>query len=43
MSWDRVINIKTPAEIAIMREAGRINFAALDAARKAVRTGCHDC
>jgi methionyl aminopeptidase len=39
MSWDRVINIKTPAEIAIMREAGRINFAALDAARKAVRPG----
>jgi methionyl aminopeptidase len=39
MSWDRVINIKTPAEIAIMREAGRINFAALDAARQAVRPG----
>jgi methionyl aminopeptidase len=39
MSWDRVINIKTPAEIAIMREAGRINFTALDAARKAVRPG----
>ncbi len=39
MSWDRVINIKTPAEIAIMREAGRINYAALDAARKAVRPG----
>jgi methionyl aminopeptidase len=39
MSWDRVINIKTPAEIAIMREAGRINYAALDAARKAVCPG----
>jgi methionyl aminopeptidase len=39
MSWDRVINIKTPAEIAIMREAGRINYAALDAARKAIRPG----
>jgi methionyl aminopeptidase len=39
MSWDRVINIKTPAEIAIMREAGRINYAALDAARQAIRPG----
>jgi methionyl aminopeptidase len=39
MSWDRVINIKTPAEIAVMREAGRINYAALDAARKAVQPG----
>jgi methionyl aminopeptidase len=39
MTWDRVINIKTPAEIAIMREAGRINYAALDAAKKAVRPG----
>ena len=39
MSWDRVINIKTPAEIAIMREAGRINYAALDAAKKAARPG----
>ncbi len=39
MSWDRVINIKSPAEIEIMREAGRINYAALDAARKIIRPG----
>lgn len=39
MSWDRVINIKSPDEIGIMREAGRINFAALEAARLAIRAG----
>jgi methionyl aminopeptidase len=39
MTWDRVINIKTPAEIEIMREAGRINYGALQAAREAIRPG----
>ena len=39
MSWDRVINIKSPAEIAIMREAGRINHEALEAASKIIRPG----
>lgn len=39
MSWDRVINIKTPAEIQLMREAGRINHEALQAARAAIQPG----
>jgi len=39
VSWDRVINIKSPAEIAIMREAGRINHEALEAASKIIRPG----
>ncbi|MGB8252463.1 MAG: type I methionyl aminopeptidase [Anaerolineaceae bacterium] len=39
MSWDRVINLKSPAEIEIMREAGRINYAALEAARTIIRPG----
>jgi methionyl aminopeptidase len=33
MSWDRQITLKSPAEIAIMREAGRINAEALSAAK----------
>lgn len=37
MSWDRQINIKTPQEIEIMREAGRINAEALEAARATIR------
>jgi len=39
MSWDRQITIKTPQEIVIMREAGRINAEALAAARAIVRPG----
>jgi len=39
MSWDRQITIKTDQEIAIMREAGRINAEALGAAREIVRPG----
>jgi len=39
MSWDRQITIKTPQEITIMREAGRINAEALAAARALVRPG----
>ena len=39
MSWDRQISIKTPQEIAIMKEAGRINAEALAAARAIIRPG----
>ena len=39
MSWDRQITIKTAQEMAIMREAGRINAEALTAARNIVRPG----
>ena len=38
-SWERQINIKTAEEIAIMREAGRINAEALAAARAIIRPG----
>lgn len=39
MSWDRQITIKTPHEIALMRQAGIINAEALAAARAAIRPG----
>lgn len=39
MSWDRQISIKSLAEIAIMREAGRINAEALAAAKAITRPG----
>jgi methionyl aminopeptidase len=39
MSWDRQITIKTPQEIEVMRQAGRINAEALAAARAAIRVG----
>jgi|YNPNPStandDraft_1061719.scaffolds.fasta_scaffold00078_37 methionyl aminopeptidase len=39
MSWDRQITIKSPEEIAIMREAGRINAEALAAAHAVIRPG----
>ncbi len=39
MAWDRQITIKTLQEIAIMREAGKINAEALNAARAAARAG----
>lgn len=39
MVVQRNIYIKTPKEIAIMREAGRINAMALDAVRKLIRPG----
>ena len=39
MSWDRVINIKNAEEIAIMREAGRINAEAIAAAVAIIRPG----
>ena len=39
ISWERSINIKTPNEIEIMREAGRINAEALSAAVALVKPG----
>jgi methionyl aminopeptidase len=39
MSWERNIVIKSPQEIAVLREAGRINARALDAVRQLVRPG----
>lgn len=39
MSWERQIFIKTPQEIAIMREAGRINSLALAAVRELLQPG----
>lgn len=39
MAWDRQITIKSPAEIEIMRTAGRINAEALAAAAALVRPG----
>ncbi len=39
MAWGRRVVIKSPEEIAIMRQAGRINALALDAVRQAIRPG----
>jgi methionyl aminopeptidase len=39
MAWDRQITLKTPQEIAVMQQAGRINAEALAAARAIVRPG----
>jgi methionyl aminopeptidase len=39
MPWDRMINIKSTDEIAIMREAGRINAEAIAAAVAIIRPG----
>lgn len=39
MSWERNIIIKSPQEIALMREAGRVNALALAAARAAIHPG----
>lgn len=39
MAWDRQITIKTPQEIEVMREAGRINAEALAAAKAAIHPG----
>ncbi len=39
MNWARQVHIKNPAEIAIMREAGKINSAALAATRALLRPG----
>jgi methionyl aminopeptidase len=39
MSWNRDISIKNSAEIALMREAGRVNAEALAAVRKLLQPG----
>jgi methionyl aminopeptidase len=39
MAWERNINIKSKDELAIMREAGRINALALAAAKALIRPG----
>ncbi|MBN1373069.1 MAG: type I methionyl aminopeptidase [Anaerolineaceae bacterium] len=39
MSWDRQVSIKTEQELAVMRQAGRINAEALAAARAAIHPG----
>ncbi len=39
MAWDRQITIKTPQEIELMRQAGKINAQALAAARAIIRPG----
>jgi len=39
ISWERSINIKTPQELDVMREAGRINAEALDAAVALIKPG----
>ncbi len=39
MPWERQVNIKTPQEITVMREAGRINAEALAAAKAIIRPG----
>jgi methionyl aminopeptidase len=39
MSWERNIVLKSPQEIAVMRQAGRINALALQAVREMIRPG----
>ncbi len=39
MSWERQVHIKTPAELEIMREAGRINAKALAAVKELLQPG----
>lgn len=39
MSWERNINIKSSDELALMREAGRINAEALEAVKQAIAPG----
>jgi methionyl aminopeptidase len=39
MNWARQVHVKNPAEISIMREAGRVNFAALAATRELLKPG----
>ncbi|PIZ25772.1 MAG: type I methionyl aminopeptidase [Chloroflexi bacterium CG_4_10_14_0_8_um_filter_57_5] len=39
MDWARQINVKNPAEIALMREAGRVNALALVAVRELIEPG----
>jgi methionyl aminopeptidase len=39
MSWERNVVVKTKAELALMREAGRLNALALEAVRQAIQPG----
>ncbi|MBN2388987.1 MAG: type I methionyl aminopeptidase [Anaerolineales bacterium] len=39
MNWDREVLLKTPAEIALMREAGRVNYLAHQAVRELLQPG----
>jgi methionyl aminopeptidase len=39
MNWSRQIHIKNPAEIALMREAGRVNALALAAVKNLIKPG----
>ena len=39
MAWDRDVNIKSPAEVALMREAGRVNALALASVRELLQPG----
>ena len=39
MAWDRDIQLKNPAEIVLMREAGRVNALALAAVRELLQPG----
>ena len=39
MSWERNIVLKSPQEIAVMRQAGRINALALQTVREMIRPG----
>jgi methionyl aminopeptidase len=39
MAWDRDVNIKNPAELVLMREAGRVNALALAAVRELLQPG----
>ncbi len=39
MAWDRDIHIKNPAELALMREAGRVNALALATVRELLQPG----
>jgi methionyl aminopeptidase len=39
MAWERGIIIKSQAEMALMREAGRVNALALEAARRMIKPG----
>jgi methionyl aminopeptidase len=39
MAWDRDIHIKSPAEITLMREAGRVNALALASVRELLQPG----
>lgn len=39
MGWDRDINLKTPAELALMRESGRVNYLAHKAVQELLQPG----